>query len=279
MDVIIIKEDIEMKGTKRFPSALLTAALLASFAVGCAQQESTSPQETADTADNGMSAAAALLADIPTTQAFTEEAVAEADIDQIISAGINAPSAMNGQPWHFSVVTDAETLQHISEDMSGGMGGRPSPMPELSAENLPETAENTGSSPRGLERKDEAGDTETIPPAPSGSAGLAKAGISDAPLAIVISCKAGSEFDAGLACQNMSAEAQLLGYGTKIISSPTIALNGAQQDAYRELLGIPEDQSAVAVLLVGRDDTSLDADAVTAATTRDAASELVTKVS
>ena len=77
----------------------------------------------------------------------------------------------------------------------------------------------------------------------------------------------------------MSAEAQLLGYGTKIISSPTIALNGAQQDAYRELLGIPEDQSAVAVLLVGRDDTSLDADAVTAATTRDAASELVTKVS
>lgn len=251
-----------MKGTKRFPSALLTAALLASFAVGCAQQESTSPQETADTADNGMSAAATLLADIPTTQVFTEEAVAEADIDQIISAGINAPSAMNGQPWHFSVVTDAETLQHISEDMSGGMSGATPPMPESSAE-----------------KNDKVGDTEAAPPAPSGSAGLAKAGISDAPLAIVISCKAGSEFDAGLACQNMSAEAQLLGYGTKIISSPTIALNGAQQDAYRELLGIPEDQSAVAVLLVGREDTSLDADAVTGATTRDAASELVTKVS
>ena len=268
-----------MKGTKRFPSALLTAVLLASFAVGCTQQETTSPQETSDTTDNGMSAAAALLADIPTTQAFTEEAVAEADIDQIISAGINAPSAMNGQPWHFSVVTDAETLQQIAEDMSGGMGGRPSPMPELSTEDRPEVAENTDDSPRGSERKDEAGDAEDVPPAPTGRAGLAKAGISDAPLAIVISCKEGSEFDAGLACQNMSAEAQLLGYGTKIISSPTIALNGAQQDTYRELLGIPEDQSAVAVLLVGREDTSLDADAVTAATTRDTASELVTRVS
>ena len=169
---------------------------------------------------------------------------------------------MNGQPWHFSVVTDAETLQQISEDMSGGMGGATPPMPESSAE-----------------KNDKVGDTETAPPAPSGNAGLAKAGISDAPLAIVISCKEGSEFDAGLACQNMSAEAQLLGYGTKIISSPTIALNGAQQDTYRELLGIPEDQSAVAVLLVGMEDTSLDADAVTGATTRDAASELVTKVS
>lgn len=49
----------------------------------------------------------------------------------------------------------------------------------------------------------------------------------------------------------MSAEAQLLGHETKIISSPTIALNGEEQQTFRELLGIPEDQSAVAVLLVG----------------------------
>ena len=79
----------------------------------------------------------------------------------------------------------------------------------------------------------------------------------------MISCKEGSEFDAGLACQNMSAEAQLLGYGTKIISSPTIALNGEGQETFHELLGIPDDQSA---------------DAVTAATTRKDADEVVTKV-
>ena len=99
------------------------------------------------------------------------------------------------------------------------------------------------------------------------------------PLAIEISCKEGSEFDAGLACQNMSAEAQLLGYGTKIISSPTIALNGEEQEAFRELLGIPDDQSAVAVLLIGKADTSSDADAVSAATTRKDTDEVVTKVS
>ena len=110
------------------------------------------------------------------------------------------------------------------------------------------------------------------------STGTAKAGITDAPLAIVISCKEDSEFDAGLACQNMSAEAQLLGYGTKIISSPTIALNGEGQETFHELLGIQDDQSAVAVLLVGMVDTSLNADAVTAATTRKDVDEVVTKV-
>ena len=83
----------------------------------------------------------------------------------------------------------------------------------------------------------------------------AKAGIADAPLAIVVSCSDGSEFDAGLACQAMSSAAVLLGYGTKIVSSPTAVLN---QSEYRELLGIPEDYSAAAVLLVGYADETVD---------------------
>lgn len=87
---------------------------------------------------------------------------------------------------------------------------------------------------------------------PQGGNGMtSKAGIADAPLAIIVSCASGSELDAGLATQNMSVAAQLMGYGTKIISSPTMALNGEKQDEYRELLGIPAEYSAVAVLLVG----------------------------
>lgn len=107
-----------------------------------------------------------------------------------------------------------------------------------------------------------------------------KAGLTDAPLAIVVSCADGSELDAGLACQNMSVTAQLLGYGTKIISSPTMALNGEKQAEYRQLLGIPENQSAVAILLIGREDTSVDesADGYTGATARKPSEELVTYV-
>ena len=88
------------------------------------------------------------------------------------------------------------------------------------------------------------------------------------------------ELDAGLACQTMSVAAQLLGYGTKIISSPTLAVNGENQAAYREQLGIPENQAAAAFLLIGMEDTSMDesADAYTSATPRNPLDEMVTYV-
>lgn len=205
--------------------------------------------------------AADVVSDISTTQYFTDEAVSQEDTETILLAGVNAPSAMNGQPWHFSVITDAGILEQISGDMSGGMafGGAP---PAGAA------------APAGA----------ATPPAPAGgttSGGVTKAGIADAPLAIVISCADGSELDAGLACQNMSVTAQLLGYGTKIISSPTIALNGTKQAEYRQLLGIPENQSAVAILLVGKEDTSIDetVDGYTGASARNPLSDVVTYVS
>ena len=176
-----------------------------------------------------------------TTQYFTDDAVEEEDIDTILDAGINAPSAMNGQKWHFSAITDKEVLEQIAADMAAG------------------TVTGTSGSDNGTQ---------------------SKAGIADAPLAIVVSCASGSEFDAGLACQAMSSAAILLGYGTKIISSPTIVLNGENQDEYRELLGIPEDYSAVAVLLVGYADEDVDesADGYTGATERNSAEDMATYV-
>ena len=172
----------------------------------------------------------------------------EADLQAILTAGVNAPSAMNNQPWHFSVVTDADVLQQIADGMSAGMPPAGMPAPEGG---------------------------QTPPPAAPGGSG-AKAGITDAPAAIIVSCREGQDFDAGLACQTMSIEAQLLGYGSKIISSPTIALNGENREMYRELLGIPSDCSAVAVLLIGREDVS--ADGSTGATERNPMEDTVTFV-
>lgn len=57
-----------------------------------------------------MASAAELIADIPTIQAFTDDGVPEEDMDKILSAGINAPSAMNRQNWHFTAVTDADAV-------------------------------------------------------------------------------------------------------------------------------------------------------------------------
>ena len=270
---------------------LLTAAVTAlCLLCGCAQ--SAPPAEETDVVGQ--------IADIATTQYFTDEAVSDGDIETIVAAGINAPSAMNGQPWHFAVITDAAVLQQISEDMKGGMGKMPP-----AGGTLPEGMER----PEGMEMKRPEGGAEGTKPEFPGSAagseqkppegftppqgangaafppsgapgGATKAGLTDAPLAIVVSCADGSELDAGLACQNMSVTARLLGYGTKIISSPTMALNGEKQAEYRQLLGIPENQSAAAILLIGREDTSVDetTDGYTGATARKPSDELVTYV-
>lgn len=307
-------------------SGLLSLCLLC----GCAQTEqagASSAQSTSDTTSNN---AEELITDIPTTQYFTDDPVKENDIETILMAGINAPSAMNGQPWHFSVVMDAAVLQQISDGMSGGMGfGGKMPLNGMAMPGgtLPEnmTPPEGMELPEGMEvpegfepavtdyPENSAGGSANAMPFPempenmelpegvtppegmeppegmspptgfvggAGSGGAAKAGLTDAPLAIVVSCTEGSELDAGLACQNMSVTAQLLGYGTKIISSPTIALNGEKQDEYRELLGIPEPHSAVAVLLVGYADTTIDetVDGYTGATARNPFEELVTYI-
>lgn len=251
-------------------TAALPSILLAVLLAGRGQQRTPAGSAGFESdANEGMASAADLIADIPTIQAFTDEE----DMNKILSAGINAPGAMNGQNWHFTAITDTDVMQRIAEGMESGR-----PVGALSTEG---TAQQPEDPPPVGDASAEQGNGNTVPPSTPpmiASGGHAKAGITDAPLAIVVSCKEGSEFDAGLACQNMSAEAQLLGHGTKIISSPTIALNGEGQQTFRELLGIPEDQSAVAVLLVGMKNTSLDTDAVTAATTRDFAEKVVTKV-
>ena len=264
---------------KKLWSILLVLTMLAAL-TGCAQSSTT------------LTDAAAVLQDIGTTQYFTDEAVSLADMEAIVQAGINAPSAMNGQPWHFSVITDKTVLEQISGGMGGGMpfgatppGNGNEDMPAPGGMTPPEGMEfpKDMEQPEGMDFPEGMEMPEGMAP-PAGPQGFdgstSKAGITDAPLVIVISCAAGSQLDAGLACQNMSATAQLLGYGTKILTSPTMALNGGAQDTYRELLGIPEGYSAAAVLLIGREDTSVDttADGYTGATARNSEEQMVTYI-
>ncbi|MBO4898161.1 MAG: nitroreductase family protein [Clostridia bacterium] len=205
------------------------------------------------------SEAANVLTEVKTTQFFTDEKVASEDIEKILAAGVNAPSAMNTQPWHFTAITDEETNGKLKDAM-GSM--KP---PAGGAPKAPEGGEAPKDAPKAPEGK---GDFAKI---------ANKAGMGDAPLTIVISCEEGAELSAGLAVQNMAAEAQLLGYGTKIMTSPTMALNGDNKDEFKALLSIPENQSAAAVLLVGKADSD-NPDAESAATERNAFEEVTTVI-
>ena len=46
---------------------------------------------------------------------FTDEPVSEAVLHELIDAAIQAPSAINQQPWCFVVVTDQALLARISD--------------------------------------------------------------------------------------------------------------------------------------------------------------------
>jgi len=120
----------------------------------------------------------------------------------------------------------------------------------------------------------------TMPTPPQGGApasGGAKASLGDSPLAIIVymdesTASPTPAFDCGLATQNMYLAAVSLGYGAKIVSSPTMTLNGAEHDQICEKLGVDPSMTAVAVLLVGKPDSS-GIDGVTGASTRAGLSE------
>jgi nitroreductase len=46
---------------------------------------------------------------------YTDEPVSESEIKTLLEAAMAAPSASNGQPWHFVVVTDRKTLDALAE--------------------------------------------------------------------------------------------------------------------------------------------------------------------
>lgn len=214
-----------------------------------------------------------LLLTWKTTQYFTDKEVEEEDIEKIVNAGINTTSGMNEQPWHFSVVTDKEVLEEIADGMSMGAPAGAAPADEEEGEETQEEQEE-GQDEETVEETQE--EEQTVEETTVRN----KAGIADVPLAIIISCAEGSDLDAGLACQSMFIEARLLGYGAKIVSSPTMVLNGDDQDYYRELLGIPEEYSVATVLLVGVEDTSIDEtmDGVTGPSERNDSADMVTYV-
>ncbi|MGQ9622358.1 MAG: nitroreductase family protein [Candidatus Caldatribacteriaceae bacterium] len=58
-----------------------------------------------------------------TAKAFTDEEVRDEDLEIILQARINALSARNRQPWHFSVVRDRAILEEIEQSVGFALPG------------------------------------------------------------------------------------------------------------------------------------------------------------
>jgi len=60
-----------------------------------------------------------VMRDRRTTPNFGAQPVQDADLDQIIQAGVDAPSSYNAQPWRFVVVRDPELRSKLAEASRG----------------------------------------------------------------------------------------------------------------------------------------------------------------
>ncbi|MFA6832887.1 MAG: nitroreductase family protein, partial [Bacteroidaceae bacterium] len=56
-----------------------------------------------------------IIAKRKSTRNFKEEQLKEAELQAILTAGIQAPSANNDQPWHFTTIQDKKLINHISD--------------------------------------------------------------------------------------------------------------------------------------------------------------------
>jgi len=210
-----------------------------------------------------------LLTDSRTMQYFSDEPVPLEDITAILNAGGSATSGMNMQPWYFGAILNQEVIQEIAGTIA--MGGPPPGAPGNAPAGAPPQGA-PGNPPAGAPAAGEG--ASMLPPS---SSAYPKAGFADAPAAIAIATDPNNAFSTGLACQNMVIAAEALGYGTKIMAGGAAQMNTEEN---RALLHIPDGMNVIAILIVGKPDTTIDmtADGITGASTRKPLDEISTIV-
>ena len=82
---------------------LILAALLASMGLtGCKAQETATTPSALD-----------IIMTRTSIRSFTGDPVSKEQLETILKAGMAAPTAMNGQPWRFVVVTDKDKIAEV----------------------------------------------------------------------------------------------------------------------------------------------------------------------
>ena len=147
-------------------------------------------------------------------RAYRKEQLPEEVLFSILRAGLESPSARNRQPWHFSVVQNAELIQEIHDEAAKVMGKSGSPR---------------FSDP----------DFQIFYHAPTV---IFLFGEKDFPW---------SQVDCGIAVENMALAAEGLGVGSVILGLPKPAFAGNRADELKARLACPEGYDFVIALALG----------------------------
>lgn len=147
-------------------------------------------------------------------RSFTGEAVAQEQIEAIAQAGVQAPSAMNLQPWEIIVIRDKALLDEMDASVM-----------ELLSKQEDQSAYNRF--------KNRGGKL-----------------FYNAPCMFVVVKKAGSDLDCGIVTENIALAASSLGLGNVICGMAGIAFDTEKGDVFRDKI-IPEGYEFGIGVLVG----------------------------
>lgn len=151
-------------------------------------------------------------------RAYQETQLTEEQLQVLLKAAMESPSAVNRQPWHFTVVQDQELLQQINR--------------AVWEETMKANPENR--SPRFSDPHFDV--------------------FYHAPTVIFISADRENywyHLDSGIACQNICLAAESLGLGTVILGMPRAAFQNEKGDAFRKALLFPETHDFTIAVAVG----------------------------
>ena len=147
-------------------------------------------------------------------RAYRAEQLPGEVLDAILKAGLESPSARNHQPWHFSVVRNAELIQEVHDEAARVMG--------------------KGGSPRFADP-----DFQIFYHAPTVVFLFGEKDFS------------WTQVNCGIAVENMALAAEGLGVGSVILGLPKPAFMGEKADVLRAKLQCPEGYDFVIALALG----------------------------
>jgi len=161
------------------------------------------------------------IADRRSIRSYKNEQISDEQLSTIMTAALQAPSARNVQPWHFTVVQDKALIDRINESFRS------------------EFLKHAGDSPMRAHIEDEAYSV-----------------FYHAPTVIFVStdmdsAKLYARHDCGLAVENICLAAHSIGLGTVILGMPREAFAGPEGDEFRKLLQFPEGYDFMVAISVG----------------------------
>ncbi len=162
-------------------------------------------------------------------RAYANVPVTDAQLQALLTAALQSPSAVNRQPWHFSIVRSQELLDAINTEVAAQM-----------------------------QKKDESARSPRF-------ADPAYNVFYHAPLVIFLSADPSwrySALDCGIAVQNIALAAESIGLGSVILGMPRAAFEGARREEFSRALHFNEGEEFMIAIAIGTPTDNKDAHAL-----------------